>query len=268
MVYRTIHHTRKGQSLIELLFAIALFTIGVTTIGYLIIEAHVSIYRNTQFLQAEFLAQEGLEAVRGIRDRDFYLLDEGTYGLMRSEDGWELSEAEETIDAFTRTVDIEEETDDIRMITSTVAFFDILGIEHTRVFRALVTNWRAVRAEAASFVIGADAWTLSATGEILTNIFVQNIGWGDITITEMVLEWDNEETLSELILGGNTIFSAVPGESIASGESIDVTDVVLGAELPPVFFDAFVFSGDMSGTTVRITFILGDGGSRGITLAP
>ena len=71
----------RGQSLIEMLFAVAVFTIGVVTIGYLVFDSFTSLRFGKETMQARLLASEGLEAVRTIYEDDFALLESGTYGL-------------------------------------------------------------------------------------------------------------------------------------------------------------------------------------------
>lgn len=52
-------------------------------------------------------AETGLEAVRNIRDNDFYELSPGTYGLATSSNGWVLSGSSDSDGEFTRRIIIE-----------------------------------------------------------------------------------------------------------------------------------------------------------------
>jgi len=97
----------KGQSSIEIIVALALFIIA-TTAGFVLFSATLAENEFTRERhRADLLAQEGIEAVRQIRNREWELLTPGTYGLARSGSDWIFSGASDTSDAtFTRSVTI------------------------------------------------------------------------------------------------------------------------------------------------------------------
>jgi hypothetical protein len=67
------------------------------------------------------LAEEGLEAVRNIRDHDFSNLTDGTYGLAVSNNQWSFSGSEDITDIFTRQIiisTIDSDTKQARAIVS------------------------------------------------------------------------------------------------------------------------------------------------------
>ena len=68
------------------------------------------------------LAEEGLEAVRNIRDYDFSLLASGIYGLNITDNKWRLTSSADVTDGFTREIEISSDGDNRRTVTSTVTW--------------------------------------------------------------------------------------------------------------------------------------------------
>ena len=96
----------KAFSLVEVLLSGAVFALLVTALvgAYLYGEESTALAGNRA--RAVFLAEEGLEAVRNIRDADFANLSNGTYGLAVSGGQWSFSGSSDTSGMFTRTVTI------------------------------------------------------------------------------------------------------------------------------------------------------------------
>ena len=102
----------KGQTLIELLIAIAIFVVGVTGLTYFILDSYASGRLAEEIVVANFLAEEGLEAARSIRDNDWSALNVGEHGLVISGNNWIFSGTEENVSDLlgkgTRKIIIEE----------------------------------------------------------------------------------------------------------------------------------------------------------------
>src|SRR3989344_1040227 len=94
-----------GFSLIELILAIALFSLFATAlIGLLIISYGSNLQAEEKDL-AVFYAQEGLEATYSIRRQAWNLLTNGTYGLDNSNGYWEFSGSSDLINSkYTREI--------------------------------------------------------------------------------------------------------------------------------------------------------------------
>jgi prepilin-type N-terminal cleavage/methylation domain-containing protein len=102
----------KGQTLIELLIAIGIFVIAVTGLAYFILDSYVAGRLTEEITVANFLAKEGIEAARSIRDNDWSILSVGEHGLMISGNNWVFSGTEEDVSYLlgkgTRKIIIEE----------------------------------------------------------------------------------------------------------------------------------------------------------------
>lgn len=97
---------KSGFSLVEVLLSGAVFALLVTALvgAYLYGKESTALAGNRA--RAVFLAEEGLEAVRNIRDANFTNLSNGTYGLAISGGQWSFSGSSDTSGMFTRTVTV------------------------------------------------------------------------------------------------------------------------------------------------------------------
>lgn len=104
--YKIKLKTLKGQSLIELVISLGLFAVLAAAIGGIIFTGLGSLERSSQLVKASALAQEGLEAIRAIRNRDWNELVYNQSALKIENNEW-LFEGEgtsEQIGRFTRTL--------------------------------------------------------------------------------------------------------------------------------------------------------------------
>jgi type II secretory pathway pseudopilin PulG len=99
----------RGISLVEVVLAITVFAIFSTSIFYLSMDTLQSSERIEEGNEAMFYAQEGLEAARQMRDRNYLLLENGDHGLQLASDVWSFIPAPEDVDGFySRTVSIDD----------------------------------------------------------------------------------------------------------------------------------------------------------------
>ncbi|HTY39528.1 MAG TPA: type II secretion system protein [Candidatus Paceibacterota bacterium] len=133
---------RRGFSLIEAILTIAVFGFLVTALagGYAAGRASASAagFRT----RAVFLAEEGLEAARTLRNQNFSNLPDGTYGLALVGGIWHLAGAPETIDAFTRRLTITTLSAGRRQVTVSVGWSERPGYDRSVTLTSELTNWR------------------------------------------------------------------------------------------------------------------------------
>lgn len=260
---------QSGQSLIEILFAIAIFTVGVLTIGYLIIDAQASLQKNIEFTQARLLASEGIEAVHSIRNADFNNLAVGTYGLELVDATWNLvqSEPDET-SKFIRTITIEDINPKVKHVISTVVWVDGIGqAEHHLSFESYITSWTQDNTDAEALVLEGDAATTSPSGEEIIGLVIENTGSDEITITEIMGEWNTAYTVQNITIDGTEVFAvSTTTEAGVSGGTIDIEDYLLLPNEGPKTIDVIDFDGSMVGSTLTLDFILSDESSKDISL--
>lgn len=99
----------KGHILVEILLAIAIFTVIATAILGGFVSARDGKVSQKQNLLAKGYLDQAVEALRNVRERDWSLVPvSGVYHptLNTSTWGWELTAGTENVDGFTRRVDI------------------------------------------------------------------------------------------------------------------------------------------------------------------
>ncbi len=132
--------SKKGTLLIEVLLAITILGLIVTSIIGATIYGRNSTMVSGQRARAVFLAEEGIEAVRNIRDNNFSLLVDGTHGLTISGNQWVFSGSQDVNDIFTRRIIISTFGTQRKMIVSEVETDGQPGLV---AITTLLTNWRA-----------------------------------------------------------------------------------------------------------------------------
>lgn len=137
---------QKGQSLIELLIALGVFVVMVSAVGFLVLDSYISNLRAKQNARALFLAEEGLEAVRSIRDNDWEDLEPGSHGLVISGSNWVLfGESENLSDKLPegqREIYIENIDQDRKKIISKVIWQIAPERENRIELVTYLTNWQ------------------------------------------------------------------------------------------------------------------------------
>jgi hypothetical protein len=243
--------TQRGQSLVEILFAIAIFTIGVVTIGYLIIDSFASLDLSEHTQKAQLLATEGIEAIKLIQDVDFTLLSAGTYGL-HFEDGWQLQSESDEVDGFTRSILIEDIDEGIKKVTVVVTW-DGKGGGKTLSLTTRVSNWEQTGGESGRIQFDInDVQRVSSSSEIV-GLGVRNVGTSLAILETLNVEWEGEALLERVSIDG---YVAVQNGT-RSGEDIDIDDYVLMSGTG-FYLLAFDFTEDPEGDII-VNAIFSDG---------
>lgn len=132
---------KRGFSLVEAIVAAGIFVIITTTIVASYISVSKYVLSAGVEVQAIFLAEEGLEAVRNIRDNDFArLLSGGPYGLT-SVGAWNFSGSQDTNGIYTRKVTIVSPDADTREVSVSVGW-TYKGENKSLTLKRQFNNWR------------------------------------------------------------------------------------------------------------------------------
>lgn len=148
-----LNTSQSGFSITEIIIASAVFVLIVTAfVGALIYFNKSSVAAGTKS-RAVFLAEEGLEAVRNMRDENFGNLLNGTHGLAISGNQWVFSGNQDERDVFTRQIEIADIDVNTKQIVSRV-FWDVGTMNRGSVSLATrLANWQ-VRVQAVSSCSG------------------------------------------------------------------------------------------------------------------
>lgn len=139
---------QTGQSLVELIVAVGIFVAIVGGSVFLIIDSFVSGRLTKEITQAVFLAEEGMEAARSIRDNSWDGLSSGSHGLAVSGNTWIFQGSQEDISSQLqggiRKVIIEDVAPDRKKIISQVSWqFSEARSEEVQSITYL-TNWQKI----------------------------------------------------------------------------------------------------------------------------
>jgi len=138
---------RRGFSVIEAVVAASIFVLITTSI----VSSYFKVSNYIQSAGAEqraiFLAEEGLEAVRNIRDNSFDALTTGgTKGLSTSGNAWNFSGSQDTTGIYTRKISITEPNADTKEVSATMTW-SFKGENKSLTLKREFTNWRKVKAK-------------------------------------------------------------------------------------------------------------------------
>ena len=148
---------KKGFSLVEVLLAVAVFGLMVTGLAGGLIYGQQSTALAGQRARAVILADEGLEAIRNIRDENFSNLTDGTYGLTTAGNQWNLSGTSDITDIFTRQIVISAVDANRKQLTSTISWQQNPQRAGQIQLVTYLTNWRAtvtVPATCSEYAVG------------------------------------------------------------------------------------------------------------------
>lgn len=133
---------KRGFSLIEAILALAVFSLISTFLVGALMYGQEGTFLSGSRGRANFLAEEGLEASRAIRDNNFSNLVDGTYGLAIISNQWEFSGTEDVIDIFTRQIEISSVSDGVKQIVSKISWQQNLQRSGLISLTTYLTQWK------------------------------------------------------------------------------------------------------------------------------
>ena len=261
--------TNRGFSLVEVILAGSVFILIATVLVGAIIYGQESTVLSGKRVQAVFLAEEGLEVVRNIRDDDFSNLIDGTYGLQVVGGRWNIAGSSETIGIFTRQITISTINSDIKKITSTVTWQQNLQRSGSVSLDTYLTYWMAPGvSQATDLIIDSSSSGLDPFDNTrITGLTLANNGLAGLTINQMVVSWVNAlggTRINNISIDGSSVWSG----NANSGVTLNITsfNLPVGATIYPINF--LDFNRNMTGTTITIDFIMADSSIATVTFSP
>ncbi|OHA59542.1 MAG: hypothetical protein A2589_01620 [Candidatus Vogelbacteria bacterium RIFOXYD1_FULL_46_19] len=254
---------QTGQSLVELLVAMGVFTIGATAILFLVLEADVSSWQGVERTKAVWLAKEGLEVVRAIRDNDFNDLTDGVHGISLSDEQWQLAGGENVQDQFTRIITISTVPDQpgLKEVKSQVSWQ--LGDSRPQSTELItyLSDWQEEPLEEIDcFFVDVSGASIEqgAANKIIREVWIGAKCSTPVTLDKMILTWDKPNTLTKTRIAQVFVWQG----SANTGNIIDITDTTLIPGAPNVEIDQLRWVGSILGTAITVEFIMLDGSSE------
>lgn len=133
----------EGFVLIEALLGLALFVIYVAAFFPIIVGIREVPFFAGNRDRGIFICEEGLEAVRNIRDADFLNLTNGTHGLAVSGNEWVLSGSFDNVGAFSREITIEDVDANTKSVTCNVTWNQTAAKSATIELVTYFSNWKS-----------------------------------------------------------------------------------------------------------------------------
>lgn len=113
--------SNSGIGLLEVLLAVAAFAVGIGAVAHLFVGSYSASLQSMERNQAIFLAKEGIEGVRSVKNDNFENMSTGTFGIEEVDGKWSLVSGGDIIDdKYEREVIIQEINDDTWSVESTV----------------------------------------------------------------------------------------------------------------------------------------------------
>lgn len=133
---------QKGFSLVEALLAVTIFGLLSSAIIGAIVYGRTSTASSGDHTRAAYIAEEGIEAVRNVKNASYGNLGDGTYGLIQSGNAWGATGTSDTTGIYTRSVTISSGTANHKLVTSHVSWNGTAGSGQVDISTQF-TNWMA-----------------------------------------------------------------------------------------------------------------------------
>ncbi len=130
----------KGFSILEIILASALFTLFAASLGTAIILSEQTALNANLRLKSAYLAEEGLLAIRNLRNENFSNIPDGNFGLNINNNTWELTPDIKNFNGFVRTIYISSLSTSTKEITVNVHLENNSSTSVSLTTR--LTNWK------------------------------------------------------------------------------------------------------------------------------
>lgn len=262
---------KSGFSLIEAILAVAVFSLLLTAFAGIFASGGQSSMLAGQRARAVFLAEEGLEAARNIRDAGFANLADGTHGLAVSGNQGTFSGSQDTSDIFTRQIVVSTVDAKRKSVTSNVTWQQNLQRTGSVALTTYLTNWtRVVAGQADGLVVDTTNANLAVGNKELRGITLENTGQTDIVIDKITVTWNNSNLIQNIKINNTNVWSnsgpGTPSGKQPSGTELDIQNFTLAQGSGVLPIDKFGFDGSMAGRIFTILFTLGDGTTKTVTV--
>ena len=231
-----IGYMRRGFSLVEVILSTSLFVLIVTALlGAYAYSAESGVVSGDR-ARATYLAEEGLEAVRNIRDTGFSSITNGTYGLDSSSGVWNFNGSSDVTSIFTRELVISTVRADRKKIEANITWPQTTQRPGSVSLVTYLTNWMAVAAgnwgnpvqeSGLGFSGIDDGWKVQAEGNLA--VAVRQTGSPDFVVVD-IFDTANPSILGSLNLadGQEDVFISGNYAYVASrsnGGELQIIDI-------------------------------------------
>ncbi len=261
-----IRHSLRGTLLIETIIALAVFSMVASVAFAAYRTGNQLSVRAAQKERALYLAEEGIEAARAIRDGSFSYLTDGTKGIALVSNAWQFSGTSDySADGYQRAITISSIDVSSKQATSTVSW-SYRGATSTVSLGTRLTNWRKNAGTAASHltVSTTSACVNSSDPSYLGGITLTNDGsGGTLNLTQVKANWVSaSRSLKQILSPYPTVVWTGTGSSGATSTlATPITFSSAGTQPVTLHWD-----GSVSGKNFTIVFGMSDGSILSATI--
>jgi hypothetical protein len=245
-MHQKLIHKYKALSSIEIILSLALFfvlVLGLSSAIFYGLNIRKQVGEDTK---ANYLLDEGIEALYAIRDSNYGSLIDGTWGLIENSGTWALGGSSDTIDGYVRQIIISSVAANEKDLNVTISWVNGDGNS-----KSINTSFKLTNFERVINPVNPNDWSNPVLSgfynlpdafaglDILMSdniaFVVQNSATHDFTVLNTTnpndiqllanLKSDASGNVNEIVLSGQTIF----GASSANGKevfSLNVTDLL------------------------------------------
>lgn len=257
----------RGQVLIEVMVSLGLLIIGSLMLATFATDLRPLAKHGPEELRALFLAKEGIEAARAMRDNDFNLLTDGPHGLAFGTSTWSFIGTSDTTDGLIRQVTTAWLDIRTKKITSTVTGAKTSAILTTAL---LDTDHDLGMAHFVAFDLSGTSASLSNGNKQLNGMIIKNIGPLPITVDKVTAWWGDNSLIQSVKLGTivwahNNIGTPIGKQS--SGTELNINDFTLVGGQSESNTN-LTFQGPVNTVNFIVKFTFTDGSSAYVTIQP
>jgi len=263
-----------GFSAAEVILAGALLSLIITAFAGIQLYGYEAKIRASLRARAIMLAEEGLEAVRNIRDENFSNLTDGTFGLASFGGVWTFSGSRDMTEIYERNIIIASIDADRKTVRAIVSWAQNPQRTGSVTLTTRFTNWKKDQAagppvcqnQAASLSLDVSTVALGAGNRELQNVFIANSNPAcDIVLDKITPTWTNAlRSIERIQIAGKIMWKG----SAVSGDELDIKDLIL-QNSDGQLEAKFRFGGNMKGNIFGLTLKMSDGTVRTVSgIAP
>lgn len=135
---------RSGSLLLEAIIAIGIFSIFLAGIGLSLLVGERSAVAAGDRVRAAFVAEQQLEGVRQMRNANYASVTAGIHGIVLNASGWTWSGSAVSINGYTGSVKVSQQSADWQQVTSQVMWDFGKARSGSVILTSYITNWRKI----------------------------------------------------------------------------------------------------------------------------
>jgi|GEM_PF-3387852 len=211
----------KGFSFIEILITIFIFLVIFLGISYLTLDNLNFGFEGGQRAKAEFLAQEGQEAVKTIAGNSWSDLSNGTFGLILNNNLWQLVSGTENLSQSLkngqREIIIEDAGANLKKVTTKVAWQDFLNNQKETELVTYLGDWhRTISVTGLSLNESSHTLIVSGTDQLVATIDPPNANQN--------VTWASSDPSVATVNSSGLVTAVAPGSATITVTAADTTN--------------------------------------------